>query len=151
MGLYEKVATVVKGSSPKRYRYKWQRKLLIRDWLFGNIVPIRKVPKEHRADYERMLFAAAKAAKSIRTPLEVSSSYRFRYQQEIVYQLYLAGKGPIAAKPGTSLHEKGRALDFPDNVGQPGLRDDKRARAALETAGFRFDVKSEGWHASFYG
>lgn len=151
MGAYERVAVAIERSSPKRWRYKWRRKVLIRDWLTGNVVPIRKIDREHRETYARMLHAAADAARSIGRKIEVSSSYRSNAEQQELYDRYLAGLGPIAAKPGTSMHNKGRALDLPDHVGEPGLRDDKHARAALEARGFKFDVASEGWHVSFYG
>lgn len=149
MGLYERVAVRIPGT--KRYRYRWRRKLLIRDWLFGNVTPIREVPKEYREGYAEMLYAAARAGRSIRRKLEVSSSFRSRREQLIAWLNYQSGKGPVAARPGRSLHEIGRALDFPDYKGEPGLRDDDDARRALVRQGFLFDVASEGWHASYYG
>lgn len=149
MGLYERVAVRIPGT--RRYRYKWRRKLLIRDWLYGNIVPIRSVPREHREQYAEMLYAAARAARRIKRKFEVSSSYRFAHEQRAAYDRYINHGGPIAAKPGTSRHERGLALDFPDYVGEPGLRDDVSARKALVANGFLFDVASEGWHASYYG
>lgn len=153
MGLYEKVRQAVRVPGTNRFKYvtRWRRKLLIRDWLYGDIVPIRKVPKPYRDDYERMLYAAAEAARAVGRRFEVSESFRTYAEQLHFWLKYQNGQGPIAAKPGSSLHEKGRALDFPDTIGKPGLRDDKAARAALEIRGFKFDVASEGWHASFYG
>lgn len=41
----------------------------------------------------------------------VTSAYRTREQQEYLYRLWISGKGNLAAKPGTSRHEFGRALD----------------------------------------
>lgn len=41
----------------------------------------------------------------------ITSAYRTRTEQERLYALFLAGKGSLAAKPGTSLHESGIALD----------------------------------------
>jgi hypothetical protein len=44
---------------------------------------------------------------------EVTSAFRTYAQQAALYARYLAG-GPLAAKPGTSSHEKGEAVDVTD-------------------------------------
>lgn len=45
-------------------------------------------------------------------PIRVSSGYRSTAEQQRLWEEYLAGKrpGPVA-KPGTSTHERGRAID----------------------------------------
>lgn len=120
----------------------------IDDWLTGNVVPITKVPRLLRRRYRRMLLAAADAARAIGRKLECSSTFRFRADQERVWRKFLAG-GPLAARPGTSPHEKGMAIDFPNAEG--GLRNDEQAADALRARGFRDDVPSEDWHFTFYG
>lgn len=46
----------------------------------------------------------------------VSSGFRTFAQQSVLYQRYLAG-GPLAARPGTSSHERGQAVDVTDPGG----------------------------------
>ncbi|WP_242140874.1 M15 family metallopeptidase [Sphingomonas sp. TREG-RG-20F-R18-01] len=41
----------------------------------------------------------------------VTSATRTREQQQVLYDRYKAGEGPLAARPGTSNHERGQALD----------------------------------------
>ncbi|MEE2915739.1 MAG: hypothetical protein VYB32_01555 [Pseudomonadota bacterium] len=47
----------------------------------------------------------------------VSSGLRTIDEQRKLYERYLAGKGPLAAKPGTSDHERGLAVDIPKAAG----------------------------------
>lgn len=47
----------------------------------------------------------------------VTSSYRSTAQQQVLYNRYLAGTGSLAAKPGTSEHERGQALDVAKTAG----------------------------------
>lgn len=47
---------------------------------------------------------------------QVNSGFRSRAEQAILYARYLAG-GNLAARPGTSEHEKGRAIDVSDYQG----------------------------------
>lgn len=42
----------------------------------------------------------------------ITSTTRTFEQQRVLYERYLAGRGPLAAKPGTSDHETGNALDI---------------------------------------
>lgn len=42
----------------------------------------------------------------------VASAFRSRAKQEELYRLYLSGRGNPAAKPGTSKHESGLAIDL---------------------------------------
>ena len=48
--------------------------------------------------------------------LTLTSSYRSREKQEYLYNLYLQGKGNLAARPGSSLHEKGLAIDVASDI-----------------------------------
>lgn len=47
----------------------------------------------------------------------ITSAARSFDQQRVLYERYLAGKGPLAAKPGTSDHEVGNALDIAKTPG----------------------------------
>lgn len=47
----------------------------------------------------------------------ITSDYRSSAKQAQLYAAYLAGTGPLAAKPGTSEHERGQALDIAKTAG----------------------------------
>jgi LAS superfamily LD-carboxypeptidase LdcB len=94
--------------------------------------------------------------------LPISTAYRSRtWQQRLydAYQAYLAGKGPWApqaARPGTSLHEKGKAIDF--NGVDPAKSNYNPARRAwLLTHGPQYGwinvgmtfKNKEPWHFEF--
>lgn len=111
----------------------------INDWLVGDVVPIKSVPLKYRDDYRDTLQKTAEAAAEIKQVQYVSDSFRPRALQEQRYREYLAG-GPLAAKPGTSDHEKGLSLDIPN------ARDNKRFMRALKKRGMIDDVRSEKWH-----
>jgi hypothetical protein len=74
------------------------------------------------------------------------SGYRTYAQQAELYRRYLAGQGPLAAPPGTSVHETGRALD----VATPG------GRQAVDLLGSPYgwrktEAPSEWWHVNYVG
>jgi murein DD-endopeptidase MepM/ murein hydrolase activator NlpD len=74
------------------------------------------------------------------------SGYRTYAQQAELYRLYLAGQGPLAAPPGTSEHEYGRALDVATPSG----------RSAVDQLGSpygwtKWDAPSEWWHVDYTG
>lgn len=119
-----------------------------------------------------MLFEAA-TDPAVTGPVGVTSSYRSTSKQRELYRRrqryeadpagYLAdnnNKVPaIAARPGTSKHEFGLAIDFNINIG--GMRrgsyngkdfDAMKALAAIgEAYGFKRTVRSEPWHFEFLG
>lgn len=64
---------------------------------------------------------AAAFEKKFGLTLHVRSGLRTRAEQQRLYDLYLAGKGNLAAKPGTSRHETGRAIDVYDSGSDPGV------------------------------
>lgn len=43
--------------------------------------------------------------------LSITSGFRSRAQQQRLYDMYLAGTGNLAAPPGSSMHERGLAID----------------------------------------
>ena len=47
----------------------------------------------------------------------INSTIRTFEEQRVLYQRYLDGKGPLAAKPGTSDHETGNAIDLKKTPG----------------------------------
>lgn len=116
------------------------------DYLYGNIVPVRKVARAHRAAYRdtlaRLALAAHRAGKG---KVYVSSSYRSRAEQERLYAAYKAGTGPLAAVPGTSAHERGLALDVPNVRDTHPLIDECRKLSLKD------DVPGEKWHLTNHG
>lgn len=99
------------------------------------------------ASYRRMLAAGMPAG-------GIASAGRTRAEQAALYAAYLAGRGNLAAKPGTSKHETGRALDITRGTrahtwattgGRPlTVRSAEQIRAHL--FGWRRDVPTEAWH-----
>lgn len=70
----------------------------------------------------------------------VNSGYRSNAHQQVLYNRYLAGRGPVAARPGSSQHNKGLAADLaPSNA-----RDVHQGLA--RSMGLVFTVPSESWH-----
>ncbi len=74
------------------------------------------------------------------------SGYRTYAQQAELYREYLAGTGPLAAPPGTSAHETGRALD----LASPAMLQ------AVATLGAPFgwqkiEASDEWWHVNYLG
>jgi len=68
----------------------------------------------------RLLQAVNAFAAGIGQPVTITSGFRDRKEQADLYRKYLAG-GNIAAKPGTSNHEFGKALDIAVNGRSVGL------------------------------
>jgi tape measure domain-containing protein len=65
----------------------------------------------------------------------VGSGYRSIASQQVLYAKYLAGRGNLAAKPGSSMHNFGLAIDGPHWGGySPG------------TYGLVYRVRGEPWH-----
>ena len=82
------------------------------------------------------------AAKKDGVTLGIESSFRSRAEQEKLYAAYQNGTGNLAAKPGTSNHESGLAIDFKNT---PGAYD-----WLAKNAG-KFGLKNlhgEPWHYS---
>lgn len=88
--------------------------------------------------FERMRAAAARDGVRI----TIASGFRSHAHQARLYQLYLEGRGNLAAPPGYSNHQSGSALDL--NTASPGVLRWLNANAR------RFDflrtVPSEDWH-----
>lgn len=92
--------------------------------------------------------AAARAAGVTLTPV---SGFRTMEQQRYLYQLYLSGRGNLAARPGYSNHQGGISVDVSTN----GAGYSSSAYRWLANNGRRFgfvnDVRGEPWHWTFRG
>ncbi|PTL81619.1 D-alanyl-D-alanine carboxypeptidase family protein [Vitiosangium sp. GDMCC 1.1324] len=76
--------------------------------------------------------------------LWVSSGYRTRWQQRLLYERYRLGLGPRAARPGQSNHQRGLAVDVA--VGDEDTPTYRWLAANACLHGFRRTVPSEPWH-----
>ena len=95
------------------------------------------------SSYARMQKAAAAAGVSLR----IVSGFRTNGEQQHLYDLYLAGKGNLAARPGYSNHQSGHALDL--NTSAPGVYGWLMSHA--DEYGFKRTVPSEKWHFEYWG
>lgn len=75
------------------------------------------------------------------------SGFRTREEQARLYALWLAGRGNLAAPPGHSMHEVGRAFD----INSEWLSANPVFRQWLLNNGFEFPVSGEPWHAEWQG
>jgi len=77
----------------------------------------------------------------------VVSDYRTHAEQQALYDKYLAGTGNLAAPPGHSMHEQGRAVD----ISSAFLAANPQLKAWLLDHGWANDVGGEPWHYSWQG
>lgn len=89
-----------------------------------------------------------KALFNVKPLANATGGYRSHAQQKALYQAYLAGNHPaLVAKPGTSMHETGNAIDFNTSwITAPAQRD---VRRWLLNHGWYSDVPGEPWHYSY--
>lgn len=73
--------------------------------------------------------------------------FRTYAQQQAAYQAYQNGTGNLAAPPGQSMHEAGRAVDIDTSF----LYAHPEVRAALDHAGWVNAVSGEPWHWEYQG
>lgn len=98
------------------------------------------------AAFARMEAAAA----GYGVELEIVSGFRTMSEQERLYDCYINCKCNncnLAAMPGFSNHQSGRALDL--NTRTPGVHDWLVAHAGAY--GFRSTIASEPWHWEYWG
>lgn len=92
------------------------------------------------ASLERLIAAAP-------GKVTITSGRRTAAQQQALYDAYRAGKGNLAARPGTSRHETGSAVDLHfDSPATAKWVHDNAARF-----GVSFPVAGEPWHAELAG
>jgi len=75
--------------------------------------------------------------------ITITSGRRDSAEQQVLYDRYKAGNGPLAAKPGTSRHEHGEAIDF---GGDMGLLAQLARKYGLSNS-----VPGEPWHWTLGG
>lgn len=84
--------------------------------------------------------------------LPIASAGRSWDEQNAAYQRYKRGQGPLALPPGTSVHEKGNAIDWGNAVySLLRLYDGLGNRGTtLNSHGHRRTVSSEVWHTEYF-
>jgi LAS superfamily LD-carboxypeptidase LdcB len=91
--------------------------------------------------------AMAKAARKAGLSLAIRSGFRTHKKQTKLYEQYQKGEGNLAARPGFSNHESGRALDL--------VITDYEVFSWLQghaaTYGFHRTVPGEAWHWEYLG
>ena len=104
--------------------------------------------------------AAHSYARMLRAGMSESgyvNSFRTYAQQEALYKAYKAGKGNLAARPGTSRHEKGYATDISTGsvqqrwltVGGTYNKVKSGEKIRANEYGWYRTVKSEPWHFEY--
>lgn len=87
--------------------------------------------------------------------LKVNSGGRTYADQAAAYARYKAGKGNLAAPPGHSVHESGRAIDFGGAIQNAGSREHRWLQANAGRWGFKWTGKNfkqfEPWHWEWHG
>lgn len=120
------------------------------DRYIKNLVPLRKVPREYRRAYRSLIIRAAKAARDCGEVWYARSSFRSYAEQKALYDAYVRGEGNLAARPGSSMHEHGRALDLGGPQNQ-NIGDSTKRRRALEAHGLILPIYREPWHVEYRG
>jgi zinc D-Ala-D-Ala carboxypeptidase len=100
-----------------------------------------RMQRDAAAAFERM----ASEARAAGQPLLVTSAWRSYQQQRYLWRLYRKGRGPKAARPGRSNHNRGLAVDLVVGDEDVSPTYDWLAANACRF-GFRRTVASEPWH-----
>jgi LAS superfamily LD-carboxypeptidase LdcB len=91
--------------------------------------------------------AMAKAAAKAGLDLRIRSGFRSHAKQKQLYKEYQRGEGHLAARPGYSNHESGRALDI--YITDYRVYEWLKQHAA--EYGFHRTVPGEAWHWEYLG
>jgi len=105
----------------------------------------RDQPRQVRRDFKRLRNDVARAARRCGERWHVNSGYRSFEEQAALYDKYINHGGALAAKPGTSRHNWGRAMDVSAPDGRP-VGESPRRRGALARFGLCLPVPGEKWH-----
>ena len=111
----------------------------------GNVSTVQRQGKPIGAHISKQFDDMVAAAKKDGINITITSGARSRAEQEKLYAAYKNGTGNLAAKPGTSNHESGDALD----LGPPSAYAWLKQNAGQ--FGFKNKIASEPWHWSLTG
>lgn len=128
----------------------------VRRHLVGDLTLPKGTPRAHRRQFNRLLRCTAAAARDCKQVWEVTSGYRSFDEQADLYDRNMnpeTGRPypgrPLTAKPGTSNHEGGEALDVRTRAGKASVGGSWRRRRALAKYGLCLPVPGEPWHVEF--
>lgn len=115
---------------------KWK---FIRQWLSGDL--------DAKVD---LLYAIAKVAQGLNRKLYVAEGKRSIADQWRYWLAYQAGRGPLAAFPGTSKHTDGDAADVRESENSyVDIGEISGAKALMAKFGLCLPVVGEPWHVEF--
>lgn len=87
--------------------------------------------------------------------LQVNRGYRSYEDQARLYRLYKQGRGNLAAAPGKSVHQSGRAVDFGGGMQNARSREHRWMQQNAHLFGFKWTGKNfkqfEPWHWEWWG
>jgi D-alanyl-D-alanine carboxypeptidase len=119
-------------------------------WAHGrktriNLVNVSGVELEEKT--ARAFRAMAKAAKKAGIEIAIRSGFRSHEKQKELYRRFRKGRGHLAAKPGYSNHQNGKAVDIyiVDYAVYEWLKNH------ASKYGFKRTVRREAWHWEYVG
>lgn len=84
-------------------------------------------------------------------PTSPRTAYRCLKDQQYFWQLYQSGRGALAAKPGTSNHGWGIAVDMPSPAMHAAVREcGHQFGWGIKGGRLASDAPSEDWHCTFH-
>jgi len=119
-------------------------------WAHGrktkiNLVNISGVELEEKT--ARAFRAMAKAARKAGFDLAIRSGFRSHEKQKELYRDFRKGRGHLAARPGYSNHQNGKAVDI--YIDDYNIYEWLRKNA--KQFGFKKTVRREAWHWEYVG
>jgi len=101
------------------------------------LIPLRDITKQRIEDLdqeflERLIKLLSAMPPRLLRRLTIGSAKRYPEEQERAWQAYQGGYGGLAARPGTSRHEFGEAVDFWPAVGIAYNPNNRRYRQSLK-------------------
>lgn len=110
-------------------------------------VPGGRLAKEAAANWIALRAKGGKELGIWICPLGAQSSYRTFAQQQHFWNLYQSGKGNLAARPGTSNHGWGNAVD----LAHPPTMRKVVDRFGAPYGWYWGEARSESWHVTYRG
>ena len=89
----------------------------------------------------------AKAARKVGITINIRSGFRSHEKQKLLYREYVKGWGNLAARPGYSNHQNGKALD----IYITDYKVYEWLRKNASKFGFKRTVRREAWHWEYVG
>jgi hypothetical protein len=128
--------------------------IIWKNWLTGDVYceGSRLQKREWRRLRLRLALAARRAHRKSgrsyrdRRRWHINSGFRAYAEQKALYDAYLRGEGNLAAEPGSSNHEKGKAADVSRVKGGIAVGRDTACREAMKYFGLCLPVEGEAWH-----